>query len=97
LWATAAVHFAVMGAFPDTHISREHGPEAAAATRRAAAALDRALMGADDPRSVLPDILAADRDLKAKGHNPGTSADLTVATVFACKLNRLLRAGADNA
>jgi triphosphoribosyl-dephospho-CoA synthase len=96
-WATAAVHFAVMGAFPDTHISREHGPAAAEAARQAAAALDHALMRADDPASLLPDILTLDRCLKAQGHNPGTSADLTVSTVFAVKLRRLLRAAADNA
>ena len=41
-WATAAVHFAVMGAFPDTHIFREHGAEAAEPARQAAAAIHRA-------------------------------------------------------
>jgi triphosphoribosyl-dephospho-CoA synthase len=40
------------------------------------------------------DILALDRELKAKGRNPGTSADLTVATVFAVRLGDRLRSAA---
>jgi triphosphoribosyl-dephospho-CoA synthase len=86
LWATAAVHFAVMGAFPDTHIFREHGPEAAEPARAAAAAIYARLDKADDPSVLMGEILALDRRLKALGHNPGTSADLTVATVFSARL-----------
>jgi triphosphoribosyl-dephospho-CoA synthase len=85
-WATAAVHFAVMGAFPDTHIYREHGADAAEPARQAAAAIHSRLMQARDPAILMDEILALDRYLKEKGHNPGTSADLTVATVFAVRL-----------
>jgi triphosphoribosyl-dephospho-CoA synthase len=86
LWATAAVHFAVMAAFPDTHIFREHGPDAAEPARQAAAVIHARLSEARDPAALMDEILALDRRLKQLGHNPGTSADLTVATVFAVRL-----------
>lgn len=86
LWATAAVHFAVMAAFPDTHIFREHGAEASGPARDAAAAIHARLGQASDPTDLMDEILALDRRLKALGHNPGTSADLTVATVFSARL-----------
>lgn len=86
LWATAAVHFAFMSAFRDTHIFREHGAAAAEAARLAAAAIQSKLADADDPRGLMVEILALDGRLKQAGHNPGTSADLTVATLFAVRL-----------
>ena len=39
-------------------------------------------MQADDPAALMDEILRSTGGLKATGHNPGTSADLTVATVF---------------
>jgi len=38
----------------------------------------------------LPGLLEWDAELKCQGINPGTSADLTVATLFADKLRRML-------
>jgi triphosphoribosyl-dephospho-CoA synthase len=35
------------------------------------------------------DLMAFDRSLKARGLNPGTGADLTVATLFAASLQAL--------
>jgi triphosphoribosyl-dephospho-CoA synthase len=81
-----------MSAFPDTHIAREHGVAAAEAARLAAVRIDRALTQADDPAALLPEIFVLDRELKAQGRNPGTSADLTVATIFAVSLQRHLQA-----
>jgi triphosphoribosyl-dephospho-CoA synthase len=89
LWATAAVHFAMMAAFPDTHIFRLHGPAAADNARRETETIHRRLSEAHDPESLMPDIMALDSKLKASGHNPGTSADLTVATLFATRLSGL--------
>lgn len=94
LWATAAVHFAFMAAFPDTHVSREHGAEAAEAAQQAAAAIHARLKEAEEPASLMPEVLALDLRLKRLGHNPGTSADLTVATLFAVRLSGDLRSAA---
>jgi triphosphoribosyl-dephospho-CoA synthase len=91
LWATAAVHFAFMTAFRDTHIFREHGGDAADAAQREAAVIAAGLAATDRPDTLMPDVLALDRRLKRLGHNPGTSADLTVATVFCVRLGGGLR------
>jgi triphosphoribosyl-dephospho-CoA synthase len=47
-------------------------------------------MNAANPAETLQDLLSFDRRLKACGLNPGTSADLTVASVFADRLTRIL-------
>jgi triphosphoribosyl-dephospho-CoA synthase len=83
-----------MAAFPDTHIFREHGSQAAADARLAAAEIRARLAQAADPASLMSDILTLDRRLKVLGRNPGTSADLTVATVFAIRLSGGLRSAA---
>jgi triphosphoribosyl-dephospho-CoA synthetase len=36
-------------------------------------------------------LRALDNELKAAGHNPGTTADLTVASLFAFELAQALR------
>ena len=41
-------------------------------------------------------LLKFDSELKAAGVNPGTSADLTVATLFVASLQRELSAVAEN-
>ncbi|MGU3538341.1 triphosphoribosyl-dephospho-CoA synthase [Methylobacterium sp. A54F] len=87
-WSTTAVHIAYLAAIPDSHIARKHGPARAEAVRAAAAAELLALDLAGEPVDAL---LAHDRRLKEAGINPGTSADLTVATLF---LDAVLAAGA---
>jgi triphosphoribosyl-dephospho-CoA synthase len=44
------------------------------------------LQDADDPEQLVAPLLAFDRELKAAGINPGTSADLTVAALFVHRL-----------
>jgi triphosphoribosyl-dephospho-CoA synthase len=48
------------------------------------------LQAVEHPNQVLPDLLAWDEALKAKAINPGTTADLTVATLFAYRLQTIL-------
>jgi triphosphoribosyl-dephospho-CoA synthase len=40
----------------------------------------------DNPKTCLRDLLKFDAELKEEGLNPGTSADLTVATLLAVSL-----------
>ncbi|WP_428029294.1 triphosphoribosyl-dephospho-CoA synthase [Ancylobacter sp.] len=83
---TEAVHLAFMAAFPDSHIARKFG-EAVAEQVRAEATMVAARTDfrarADERRAPLH---AFDASLKARGLNPGTSADLTVATLFVARL-----------
>jgi triphosphoribosyl-dephospho-CoA synthase len=76
---------AFLAAFPDSHIARKFGPEAAEAVRLEAAAVRRAIDGVADAERHRR-LMAFDADLKMRGLNPGTSADLTVAGCFAALL-----------
>jgi triphosphoribosyl-dephospho-CoA synthase len=89
-WATLAVYIGFLGAFPDTHIVRKYGIAVAEETRRTAASFHAQLQSTAMPDDLLPDLLAWDAALKRNGINPGTSADLTVATLFAHRLRSIL-------
>lgn len=77
---TSAVYLAFLAAVPDTHVVRKHGAAAAEAVRSAAERLRASLDRGARPEEPL---LRFDRRLKERGLNPGTSADFTVATLFA--------------
>ncbi len=87
-WAVAGVYLRYLGAIPDTHIARKLDAERAQQIRLAAAAIERRFASAAAPSAIEQELLAFDRMLKEAGVNPGTSADLTVATVFAHHLVR---------
>jgi triphosphoribosyl-dephospho-CoA synthase len=89
-WATLSVYLGFLAAFPDTHIVRKYGATVAEEVRGAAIAHRNRLQSAADPEILLDDLLAWDSALKQRGINPGTSADLTVATLFAHRLTGIL-------
>jgi triphosphoribosyl-dephospho-CoA synthase len=89
-WATLATFLGFLSAFPDSHIARKHGAETADCVQRAALNFATMLQAAEQPDQVLPSVLRWDAALKAKAINPGTSADLTVATLFAHRLRTIL-------
>jgi triphosphoribosyl-dephospho-CoA synthase len=82
-WCTTAVYLAFLSSFPDTHIVRKYGSAAAEAVRAEAETLRKAWRS---PGPAQESLLRLDADLKAQGLNPGTSADLTVATLFLDRL-----------
>ena len=88
-WAATRAFMAFLSSFPDSHVERKYGAGAAEAVRADAATLAPELArGADDPQLAAA-LLALDRKLKAKGINPGTSADLTVASLLALACSEL--------
>lgn len=89
-WATLATFLGFLSAFPDSHIARKLGAETAHCVQGAALKFARMLQAAERPDQVLPALLTWDATLKAKAINPGTSADLTVATLFAHRLRTIL-------
>jgi triphosphoribosyl-dephospho-CoA synthase len=91
-WATLAVYLAFLASFPDSHILRKHGAAAAEDTQRKAEGFHARLQASAQPEELLTDLLAWDSALKRENINPGTSADLTVATLFARRLNEHLAA-----
>jgi triphosphoribosyl-dephospho-CoA synthase len=87
--STLAVYLAFLGAIPDTHIARKFGVSAAEAVRREAAEWGRAFAAARHPHEIEAKLMNWDAALKSRGINPGTSADLTVATLLASSLKSL--------
>ena len=90
---TLRVYLSFLTAFPDSHIARKFGPETATQLMREA----RDFVATFGPNAREGVAAAAalrwDSVLKQRGLNPGTSADLTVATLFA----EYLAAGLANA
>lgn len=91
-WAITALFLGLLARFPDTHIQRKYGFHKAAAVSRQAAELANGLSRADRPERYQVRLLQADEAFKREGINPGTSADLTVATLFIKHLESLLPA-----
>ena len=92
-WATLAVYLGFLSKFPDSHIIRKHGAEVAADVQRTGMNFDALLRAAQEPADLLGKLLAWDAALKARGINPGTTADLTVATLFGRRLQSVLPSG----
>ena len=89
-WAAASLHLALLAAVPDSHIARKYG----CARAREVMEQARTLLSRVEPGpAAQAELLAFDAALKAAGLNPGTTADLTVATLFAARLQRRLAAG----
>jgi len=89
-WATLATFLGFLSAFPDSHIARKFGAETARCVQGTALNFARMLQAAEQADQLLPALLTWDSALKAKAVNPGTSADLTVATLFAHRLRTIL-------
>jgi triphosphoribosyl-dephospho-CoA synthase len=85
-WSTLAVYLTFLAEIPDTHIARKFDASVAEAIRREAAEWRDAFAAARDPEEITDGLLGWDASLKARGINPGTSADFTVATLFASGL-----------
>lgn len=85
-WATTAVFLNHLAQHFDSLISRKFGVAASEAVTAAARPLWLLLESARDPNSVRAVLVAWDVELKAKGLNPGTTADVTVATAFLASL-----------
>jgi triphosphoribosyl-dephospho-CoA synthase len=87
---TLRLYLAFFAEFPDSHIARKFGNAAAEAAQAAARAKAGAFLSARRLLEIEADALRYDAELKASGLNPGTSADLTVAALFADCLSRIL-------
>jgi triphosphoribosyl-dephospho-CoA synthase len=79
------VFLAFLAGHPDSHIARKFGPDAAEAVRAEAEVVRHEIEGLSQ-QARHGRLLAFDARLKAGGRNPGTSADLTVASCFAAQL-----------
>ena len=80
-WACSTCYLSFLGAFNDSHVVRKHGSAIADRVRGRAQEVAKALKACENPRRLTGVLTKFDDELKADGINPGTSADLTVASV----------------
>ena len=84
--AVQRVYLALLGRFADSHIVRNHGEAVAHIVMSAAQGWAERPVGPAG-LDAEPGFVAWDERLKAEGINPGTSADLTVATLLIAGLS----------
>ncbi len=89
-WAAVAVFVGLLRRFPDSHIERKFGSKYTRMVVTRMALLDEELSGSKDPKQCLKRIQEVDAEFKVAGINPGTTADLTVATLLVVRLEALL-------
>jgi triphosphoribosyl-dephospho-CoA synthase len=84
--AITSVYLGFLASIPDTLIARKFGMAQAIELQQEAKAVAARFDNRADEQATKRDLMTFDRSLKARGLNPGTSADLTVATLFAASL-----------
>lgn len=85
-WATTALYLGFLTRILDTHVIRKHGELMAASLMREASEIEAIYWATDNPKLVQKSLLDWDASLKRRSINPGTSADLTVATLLSSYL-----------
>lgn len=85
-WATTGLYLGFLSQYADTHVQRKHGVEIANTLMQEARELESDYWDAHNPKLMQKRLLEWDASLKARKINPGTSADLTVATLLASHL-----------
>ena len=81
-WATVACYLTFLSGFADSHIVRKFGHETAEGTRIKAIEIAGQFKKNKNPGNAESVLLEFDRELKDININPGTSADLTTASVL---------------
>ncbi len=81
-WATVASYLTFLSLFNDSHIERKYGSELAETTRKKGEDALLEFTKLSDPESYLDSLKRFDEDLKEQQLNPGTSADLTAASLL---------------
>ena len=81
-WSALAVFVSLLCRFPDSHIERKYGSQYNRVITLKMTQLSEELSRAERPELTLPLLYSMDSEFKSQGINPGTMADLTVATVF---------------
>lgn len=89
-WAAVAAFSGMLARIPDSHIERKFGPRYSPWVSEKMALIEKTLSYTARPESVLGLLRDVDVDFKTRGINPGTTADLTVASLLAVRLEAIL-------
>ncbi len=82
VWAAVTVYTGLLSRYPDSHIERKYGDKYSGWVLKQISTVDDALLNTSQPEQLVPMMHEVDRAFKERGINPGTTADLTVATVL---------------
>ncbi|MGZ5576201.1 MAG: triphosphoribosyl-dephospho-CoA synthase [Methylobacter sp.] len=88
-WAAVSVYADMLSQFPDSHIERKYGNQYSEMVATKMAQLSEELLKTDNPEQIKPLVFCLDQELKRYGINPGTTADMIVATVLTAFLEDL--------
>jgi triphosphoribosyl-dephospho-CoA synthase len=85
--ATAYLYMSLLAEIPDTHIARKFGKTQAESVSETAQMFADLFEDAERMEDVAEELLDLDAAFKSENLNPGTTADLTVAVLFAQSLS----------
>ena len=88
-WAAVLAYADLLSHFPDSHIERKYGHQYSERVATKMAQLSEELYKTDNPEQIKPLLFCLDQEFKLYGINPGTSADMIVATVLTAFLEDL--------
>lgn len=88
-WAVAVIYADFLSQFFDSHIVRKYGNRFAGFVSAKMRAVTE-LMAVGNHANIMDMLFVVDADFKSRGINPGTTADLTVATLLTVELEQLL-------
>lgn len=81
-WSTVSGYLTFMSSIPDSHIQRKYGVEVAEKIKIRSGEVAERFLKASDPETQDELLKKFDEELKAESINPGTSADLTAASLL---------------
>ncbi|MDH5358364.1 MAG: triphosphoribosyl-dephospho-CoA synthase [Gammaproteobacteria bacterium] len=81
-WASALAYLKILSSVPDTLICRKYGLECAREVMENAKQITCKASETNTLQAVEPFLIAWDNELKKKEINPGTTADMTAATLL---------------
>ncbi len=85
-WAAVGVFVGIISRYADSHIERKYGAECSRQISNRMSEVGRMLFANQLAQKNLDVLKEADLEFKSRGINPGTTADLTVATLLAARL-----------
>jgi triphosphoribosyl-dephospho-CoA synthase len=95
-WSALSVYVGLLCKFPDSHIERKYAGQFTEMVACKMSELSNALSNAEKPEHTLPLLYSLDHELKSRGVNPGTMADMTVATVLTVFLEDVIKLSLHN-
>ncbi len=91
IWSAVFIYAELLGQFPDSHIERKHGKKY---TERVAVRMRQFLKEFGqtmDLTAIKQQLFSLDSEFKSIGVNPGTTADMTVATILSVLIEDVIQ------